>query len=115
MSLTDDVNAARALGLSYGKYKALTYHAPAEKKEDPPPVKKRRTKKYTDQQLFDLWQQGKTDAEIGAAVGVSRAMIQKWRDILEVPSATKCQGDIKKYRLVETQYGPYVVYSDDEG
>ena len=117
MSLADDERAARAMGLSYGKWRALSYtptESPTENPTEPEPEKrKRKTKKYTDQQLFDLWQQGKTDAEIGAAVGVSRAMIQRWRDNLEVPSTAKGDIDTKKYRLIETRYGPYVVTEED--
>ena len=116
MSLADDERAARAMGLSYGKWRALSYKPsePTQPPQEPePPKRKRKTKKYTDQQLFDLWQQGKTDAEIGAAVGVSRAMIQRWRDNLEIPSASKGNIDTKKYRLIETRYGPYAVTEED--
>lgn len=112
MSLADDEREARAMGLTYGKWRALSYNPtiPTEPPKQPSPQKRRRkTKKYTDKQLFKLWQQGKTDAEIGAAVGVSRAMIQRWRDNLEIPSTSKNKIDTKKYRLEETPLGTFVV------
>lgn len=115
MGIVEDTAAARAMGLSYGKYKALTYNPQnTPKKEDTPPAhSKKKSSKYTDKQLFELWQEGKTDAEIGAAVGVSRAMIQKWRDKMELPSTSKRKINTKKYRLVDTEYGPYIVLQDD--
>lgn len=112
MSLADDNSEARAMGLTYGKWRALSYTPetpPRFPNKPSPPKRKRKTKKYTDMQLFKLWQQGKTDAEIGAAVGVSRAMIQRWRDNLEIPSTSKNKIDTKKYRLEETPLGTFVV------
>lgn len=110
--LSEDARAASAMGLSYGKYKALTYtptpHPPEDKKS--PESAPKRTKKYTDQQLFDLWQEGKSDAEIAACVGVSRAMIQRWRDIMEIPSSPEGRD---KYRLIDTEYGLYAVTDED--
>ena len=43
-------------------------------------------KKYDDQEAFRLWQAGRTDREIAAVFGVSRTIIQRWRDTLEIPS-----------------------------
>ena len=111
--LSEDARAARAMGLTYGKYKALMYTPTAcpQKEEKPPKApQNQKKKKYSDQQLFDLWQQGKTDAEIAASVGVSRAMITKWRDIMDIPSSHK---DREKYRLIDTEYGLYAVLEDD--
>ena len=103
---------AGELGLSYGQYKALydTDH------EIPPPEKKQRrirAKRYRDEDAFRLWQEGKTDAEIAKECGVSRALIQKWRDTLELPSTTKEPVDTKKYRLAHLQDGTAVVLIDE--
>lgn len=115
--LEEDVRASRAMNVTYGQYRALTYNPAKSQAKEPGTVasqpSKKRKRKYTDQELFDLWKQGKTDAEIGAAVGVSRAMIQKWRDNMELPSGMHCKIDRKKYQLVETPYGLYAVSEDD--
>lgn len=111
--LSEDAREARAMGLTYGKYKALSYTPttnPPKKEEKRPESPRKRTKRYTDQQLFELWQEGKSDAEIASAVGVSRAMIQKWRDIMEVPSSPEGRD---KYFLIDTEYGLYVVTEED--
>lgn len=71
--------------------------------------RKRRAKRYTDPAAFELWQQGKNDSEIAAAFGVSRQTIQKWRDIMELPSTTAHYVDTQSYRLIETKYGYYVM------
>lgn len=110
-TITDDVLAARAMGLSYGQYKALTY------KPIPPKStakRKQRPKRYSDLEAFQLWQAGHTDAEIAQKVGVSRALIQKWRDTLELPSTTKEPVDTKKYRLAHLQDGTIVILKDDD-
>ena len=52
----------------------------------PPPPKRVRVKKYDDETAFRLWQQGRIDREIAAVFGVSRTIIQRWRDTLELPS-----------------------------
>ena len=109
--LSEEVQAARALGLTYGKYKALSYTpsaTPLKESSSETTAPKNRKRKYTDQQLFDLWQQGKTDAEIGKIIGVSRAMVQKWRDTMEIPS-TLSKEEREAYCLIETKYGWYMV------
>ena len=105
-SIADDERIARAMGLTYGKYKALTYQ-PIPPKQ--PAKRKQRPRRYTDQEAFQLWQEGHTDSEIARRVGVSRALIQKWRDTLELPSTTKERVDTKKYRLAQLQDGTSVV------
>lgn len=111
-TLDDDIRAAKELGISYGKYKSLTYN-PQKTTPSPAPTiakkPKRKPRKFTDQQAFELWQAGHTDAQIGAAVGVSRAYIQRWRDQLELPSTSKTPVDTKKYRLAVLQDGTYAI------
>lgn len=87
--LEKEVLEAKALGLSYGQYKARKYQesgrtiVPAPR---PEPPRRYRVKKYDDEEAFRLWQQGRTDREIAAVFGVSRTIIQRWRDTLELPS-----------------------------
>ena len=108
-----DVIAAMELGLSYGRYKALSYRPGRAT----PTIKKKRTnlhtRKFTDQQAFTLWQSYMTDAEIGSALGVSRAYIQRWRDHLEIPSTSKTRINTKKYRLATLQDGTTIVLNED--
>ena len=112
--LDQDIRAAIALGISYGRYKARTY--------DPsvlmvPPAKKKRKcpdRRFTDEQAFALWQAGKSDTEIGSIVGVSRQTINKWRDVLELPSTTKKIVNTQKYRLCKLKDGTYIVVHTDE-
>ena len=111
-SLDDKIRKANAMGLSYGYYKALHPDPPSPK---PPRKKKKSKRKYTDEQLLDLWKQGKTDAEIGAAVGVSGAAIQKWRDNMEVPCNKNKHIDRSKYELIETEYGIFVICDENTG
>lgn len=114
MSIVDDERTARAMGLSYGQYKNLTYDP--NQKHTTPEKKRRRAKakRYTDADAFKLWQNGKTDAEIAKECRVSRALIQKWRDTLELPSTTKEPVNTKKYRLAQLQDGTAVVLKDDD-
>ena len=87
--LEKEVQEARALGLSYGQYRAKKLMeegrslVPAPR---PDPPKRFQVKKYDDEAAFRLWQQGRTDREIAAVFGVSRTIIQRWRDALELPS-----------------------------
>ena len=104
-----DIRAANALGISYGKYKAMTYDPAAPMAA---PQKKRanhKPRKFTDSQAFTLWQSYLTDAEIGSTLGVSRAYIQRWRDHLELPSTSKICIDTKKYRLATMRDGTSIV------
>lgn len=112
--LDEDIRAADALGISYGYYIAMSYDPyAAMATKDPTNHKRRRTCRYTDEQIFRLWQEGNTDEQIGLAVGVSRQLIQRWRDQLELPSTSKYQIDTKKYRLTTMRDGtPVVIISE---
>lgn len=74
---------------------------------------KRRKKSYTDPAVFALWQQGLTDAEIAAVFGVSRTIIQRWRDVMELPSTSKNKVDTKKYHLVKDRDGTFFAIFDE--
>lgn len=108
-TLDENIKAAREMGLSYGYYKALTYDPNAPMASPAPPKRRHRKKRYTDEQLFQLWQEGRTDEQIGQAVGVSRQFIQRWRDQLELPSTSKFHVNTKKYRLTTLRDGTYIV------
>lgn len=113
--LDRDVRAAKELGFpSYGYYIASKYDPFVPMASPAPSRKRRRTRRYTDEQLFLLWQEGKTDSEIGDAVGVSRQFIQKWRDQLELPSTSKFNVNTQKYRLTTLPDGTYIVILSDE-
>ena len=109
--LDEDIRATAKLGFpSYGKYIAWKYEN--SQPMVAPPKKKRgnhKPRKFTDPQAFALWQSYMTDEEIGSALGVSRAYIQRWRDQLELPSTSKTCIDTKKYRLSTIRDGTYVV------
>lgn len=112
--LDDDIEAADALGISYGYYIAITYDPSAAMVAPAPTTKKRhRKRRYTDEQLFQLWQEGYTDEQIGQAVGVSRQFIQRWRDQLELPSTSKFRVNTKRYRLTTMRDGTYIVIISD--
>ena len=109
--LDRDAIAAKELGFpSYGYYIASRYdpHAAAASPKKTTP-KRSHKRRYTDEQLFLLWQEGYTDEQIGRAVGVSRQFIQRWRDQLELPSTSKFRVDTKKYRLTTMRDGTYIV------
>lgn len=108
-----EIKAAREMGLTYGKYKALTY----EPSKPPQPKlagskRKKQERKYSDSAVFQLWQEGKNDAEIAAALNISRALVQRWRDNLELPSTTRHTVDTKKYRLLQMEDGTYYAIKD---
>ena len=110
-----DARAANEMGISYGKYRALIQESPATMAAFPKKKRQnRRPRKFTDEQAFSLWQDHKTDAEIGSTLGVSRAYIQRWRDQLELPSTSKNDIDTKKYRLAELQDGTAVVIHEGD-
>lgn len=117
--LSEENAVARAMGLSYGKYKAQQWlnnqNSPPQAKhhQKPPQKPQKRTRKCKDPEAFKLWQEGKTDAEIAKHFGVSRTIIQRWRDILELPSTTKEKVDTKKYRLEKTPDGEYYTIKID--
>jgi len=105
-----DISAADAMGLSYGYYMALIYESAKNAMADPPvKLKRYGPNRYTDEQLFRLWQEGCTDEQIGAAAGVSRQYIQRWRDQLELPSTSKFHVNTQKYRLTTMRDGTYIV------
>lgn len=114
-TLAEENTAARAMGLTYGQYRALIYQkergmmAPSLPSK---PAKKSR-RRYTDEEAFALWQAGKNDCEIGKALGVSRQIIQRWRDTMELPSTAKSDIDTENYRLVRTPAGMFVICEDD--
>lgn len=114
--LDEDIRATAELGFpSYGKYIAWKYENRGTMAV-PPKVKKRnslRPRKFTDHEAFILWQSYMTDAEIGSALGVSRAYIQRWRDQLELPPTSKNRIDTKKYRLTQLQDGNYAAVSSE--
>lgn len=107
--LAEDQRAAQAMGLTYGKWRALSYtpsapqNAPQSHQSNKP--KKEYQKHY---ERFTLWQKGLSDYEISTHIGVSRIAIVKWRGIMELPAARRCK-DRHKYRLEETEYGIFAV------
>ena len=114
-TLVEENRIARSMGLTYGKYKALIYEK--ERKMAPPPPPKqveRSRRRYTDEEAFALWKAGKNDCEIGAVLGVSRQIIQRWRDTMELPSTAKNDIDTEKYHLVKTPKGMFVIIGDGE-
>ena len=100
-TLEQEVRAAREAGLSYGQYVARRYNGQIPLAPRPEPPKRFRVKRYSDELAFQLWQQGKTDGEIAGVFGVSRTIIQRWRDTLELPSTVLFPWiDTSRYRLV---------------
>lgn len=116
MTLAEENEIARSMGLTYGQYKMQLFMKQREGITPPShPEKTRKSKRrYTDEEAFALWQAGKNDCEIGAIFGVSRQSIQKWRDTMELPSTAKNDIDTQKYRLVKTNAGMYVINDDEE-
>lgn len=112
--LDDHIKAADAMGISYGYYIAMRYDPDATM--EPPTLQKRknrRKRRYTDEQLFHLWQKRYTDEQIGKSVGVSRQLIQRWRDQLELPSTSKNHVKTQKYRLTTLQDGTPIFIIDE--
>ena len=107
--LDEDIRAADALGISYGKYMAMHYDPYATEATAAPTVRKHRRRTYSDEELFRLWQDGYTDEQIAQTVGVSRQLIQRWRDQLELPSTSKFRINTQKYRLTTLRDGTYIV------
>lgn len=113
-SLAEDNRAARALGLSYGIYKSEQYKQNHPQKPQPPsPPARRSRRRYTDEEVFAMWQAGMNDCEIGASLGVSRQIIQRWRDTMELPSTAKQDIDTSRYRLIRTPRGMYVMCGEE--
>lgn len=112
--LDDDIRAANALGISYGKYKALTYDP--NQTMAPPKRRKRRgpARRFTDPQAFALWQAGMNDTDIAKALGVSQQTITNWRTTLELPLLSKNLADTTKYRLAQMPDGTYIAVHIDE-
>ena len=114
MSIEETVRAATVLGISYGKYVAMQYESKVPMASPPQAKSNRKPRKFTDAEAFTLWQDLKTDAEIGKILGVSRAYIQRWRDQLELPSTSKNRIDTKKYRLSALKDGTTIVIQEDD-
>ena len=112
INLEKDVQAAERLGISYGKYTAMTQQKKPECPQNGRQKRQKRQKQYNDRLAFELWQEGKTDAEIASVFGVSRTIIQRWRDTMELPSTSKRRINTKKYRLEENPDGTYVVIKE---
>lgn len=106
--LDRDIRAADAMGISYGYYIALSYDPYAAMTAPSVKTKRYGPKRYTDEQLFRLWQERYTDEQIGQAAGVSRQYIQRWRDQLELPSTSKFCVNTQKY-LTTMRDGTYIV------
>lgn len=113
VTLAEENRIAKSMGLTYGKYKALSYEAERKASEAPRKPARKSRRRYTDEQAFAMWQAGKNDCEIGAALGVSRQIIQRWRDTMELPSTAKEEIDTEHYHLVKTPAGTFVVYGED--
>ena len=115
LTLEEANRKARAMGLTYGQYEALMYQkehdhtAPSSSKKPTKPSRRR----YTDEEAFALWQAGKNDCEMGHILGVSRQVIQKWRDTMELPSTVKSDIDTENYHLVKTSKGMFVIYGEE--
>lgn len=107
--LDEDIRAADAMGISYGYYIASSYDPYATMATTDTTTKRQRRRTYSDEQLFRLWRDGYTDEQIGKTVGVSRQLIQRWRDQLELPSTSKFHIDTQKYRLTTLRDGTYIV------
>lgn len=110
--LAEDERAAQAMGLTYGRYKALSY-TPSKPQNPPQPHQNRKPKQEYLKHLkrFLLWKKGFTDEEIASRIGVSRIAIVKWRDIMELPAARRCK-DRYKYHLEETEYGIFAIHDE---
>ena len=106
---------ARSMGLTYGMYKAKIYEKERRLVDVPaqPEQTKKSRRKYTDEEAFALWQAGKNDCEIGAALGVSRQAIQKWRDAMELPAIGKNNINTQNYHLIKTKRGTFVINGED--
>lgn len=110
-TLEDDVRIATMLGMTYGKYKAMMYKPPLCRSDKD--ASRTQNHSHNDSLLFRLWQSGMTDAKIAEFSGTSRSFVQRWRDSLELPSTYKNKSiDTKKYRMIETSYGIYVIKND---
>lgn len=112
-----DCIAAKALGLSYGYYKAQSFdsrqwHTPITSTRR---QRRQQPRKFADADAFTLWQQGRSDGQIAAEVGVTKSCIQAWRSRLELPSITATGVARQKYRLDSLPDGtPVVRIQNDE-
>lgn len=113
-SLVDDVLIARSMGLSYGQYKAMMFDGGITPKICPVRSRGRKSRRsYTDEQAFKLWQEKYTDGQIGAALGVSRQAIQRWRDTMELPPVTGNDINTSEYKLIKTSRGIFAIRSEE--
>lgn len=108
-----DIRAADAMGISYGKYKALTYDPSQTMALHKPKKRRGPARKFSDAQAFALWQSGMNDTAIGKELGVSQQTISNWRAQLELPLLSNNMVNPQKYRLEELSDGTCVaVYID---
>ena len=116
IDLVEASRRAKAMGTSYGIWESIEHQKKQEHTAPLSPRKKKRPSKrrYTDEQAFTLWQAGKNDCEIGKVLGVSRQIIQRWRDTMELPSTINGDIDTENYHLVNTPNGVFVVYGEEE-
>lgn len=115
LTLADECAIAKSMGISYGIYKARIYEKERKIMAPPPQPQKcvKSRRRFTDEDAFALWQEGKNDCEIGIALGVSRQIIQRWRDTMELPSTIKNDIDTSKYHLVKTPRGMFVICGEE--
>lgn len=115
LSLEEANRRARAMGLSYGQWESKVYEKEHDLTATSTPRKptKPSRRRYTDEEAFALWKAGKNDCEMGHILGVSRQVIQKWRDTMELPSTVKADVDTENYHLVRTSKGMFVIYGEE--
>lgn len=115
--LEKDVVAAKAMGLSYGAYKALMFdmerhQAQGRQKNTQKKRQRGAAPRYSTEAAFALWQERKNDREIGEAFGVSRQSVQRWRENLELPSILTGVNP-EDYILVRVDGVTYAVRRED--
>lgn len=110
-ALDEDVRNAQALGVSYGRYKALCLSrgiAPTKKAATKRKRRRADLRKFEDKQALDLWKKGLSDARIGERLGVRRQAISAWRHRYGLPT----QQDIRDGLA---QHSDYVLMVDGSG
>lgn len=115
LTLEEANRRARAMGLSYGQWESQIYEKEHDQTATSTPRKQAKPsrRRYTDEEAFALWKAGKNDCEMGHILGVSRQVIQKWRDTMELPSTVKADVDTENYHLVKTTRGMFVIYGEE--
>jgi hypothetical protein len=113
--LEKDVLAAKAAGMSYGRWRAMQgFSGPCTGKNERK-RKKGAQPKFTTEEAFLLWKAGNRDSQIARYLGVSRQSIQKWRGLLELPSNARSETRTERFALVKINGEFYAVRSEDEG